>query len=87
MDRRTLHKTMSALGLSLAATSLGGQGASAQDGNEVEYFTWAGYELPEFRIRRPTFRLRWRPEGGDSAGGETEGGASCRPLRAPAGGH
>ena len=34
------------------------------------------YELPEFRIRRPTFRLRWRPEGGDSAGGETEGGAS-----------
>ncbi|MBN36608.1 MAG: hypothetical protein CMM46_17885 [Rhodospirillaceae bacterium] len=48
MDRRTLHKTMSALGLSLAATSLGGQGASAQDGNEVEYFTWAGYELPEF---------------------------------------
>ena len=29
------------------------------------------YELPEFRIRRPTFRLRWRPDGASSAGDDS----------------
>lgn len=47
MDRRTLHSTLGALGIGVATMPLVGNTAVAQE-EEANFFTWGGYELPEF---------------------------------------
>ena len=46
MDRRAFSRTLAALGLGIAATPLGVPRALAA--TDASYFTWSGYELPEF---------------------------------------
>ena len=46
MDRRAFSQTLGALGLGFATTTLASRKAWAEE--EASYFTWAGYELPEF---------------------------------------
>ncbi len=47
MDRRAFTNTLGALGIGFATTTLGSRRVLAAD-EEASYFTWAGYELPEF---------------------------------------
>ena len=47
MDRRTFHNTLGALGIGVATMPLAPGVAVAQE-EEANFFTWAGYELPEF---------------------------------------
>ena len=47
MDRRTFHNTLGALGIGVATMPLAPSVAVAQE-DEANFFTWAGYELPEF---------------------------------------
>jgi spermidine/putrescine transport system substrate-binding protein len=47
MDRRAFTNTLGALGIGFATTTLGSRRVFASD-EEASYFTWAGYELPEF---------------------------------------
>lgn len=44
--RREVHAAMAAAGLGLA--TFAGAGRSAQAAGEITYFTWAGYDIPEF---------------------------------------
>jgi spermidine/putrescine transport system substrate-binding protein len=44
MDRRAFNQTLASLGLGLATVPLATQAAT----KEAHYYTWAGYELPEF---------------------------------------
>ena len=46
MARRDFNRTLASLGLGLATTSLVARPAWAAE--EASYFTWSGYELPEF---------------------------------------
>ena len=47
MDRRIFHKTLASLGLGLAVTSMAPRRALAT-GEEAHFYTWSGYENPEF---------------------------------------
>jgi spermidine/putrescine transport system substrate-binding protein len=47
MDRRSFHKMLAGLGLGLAAGPMMSRSASAAE-EEANYFTWSGYEIPEF---------------------------------------
>ena len=46
MDRRVFNRTLASLGLGLAATPLVARRAWSEE--EANFFTWSGYELPEF---------------------------------------
>jgi len=46
LDRRGFMKSLSALGLGLAVTPLVGRRALAE--GKLTYYTWSGYELPDF---------------------------------------
>ncbi len=46
MDRRAFNRTLTSLGLGLATVPLLARRALADE--EASYFTWAGYDLPEF---------------------------------------
>lgn len=45
LSRRDFHKALAAVGLMAVAVPVGGRAARAAD--EVTYFTWAGYDIPE----------------------------------------
>ena len=47
MDRRAFTQSLGALGIGLATTSLASRSVMAAE-EEASYFTWAGYDLPEF---------------------------------------
>jgi spermidine/putrescine transport system substrate-binding protein len=47
MDRRSFHKMLAGLGLGLAAGPMMSRSALAAE-EEANYFTWSGYEIPEF---------------------------------------
>jgi len=46
MNRREFHRVLGVLGLGFAATTLGPRSALAAE--EANFFSWSGYELPEF---------------------------------------
>lgn len=46
MTRRQLTQALAAAGLALVTLPLGGRRAAAED--QVTYFTWSGYDVPEF---------------------------------------
>jgi spermidine/putrescine transport system substrate-binding protein len=45
MTRRRFHQALAAAGLAMVTLPLGGRKAAAE---EVTYFTWSGYDVPEF---------------------------------------
>ncbi|MEM7121416.1 MAG: extracellular solute-binding protein [Pseudomonadota bacterium] len=48
MDRRDLHRTLAAVGLSMVAVPMMSGAARAEDKDNLLAMTWAGYEIPEF---------------------------------------
>ena len=47
LSRRDLGKLMAAAGVAMVAMPVGGRSARAAAG-DMTYFTWSGYDLPEF---------------------------------------
>lgn len=48
ISRREFTKALAAVGLTTAMMPLGSKAARADDGGEAIYYTWPGYDLPEF---------------------------------------
>ena len=48
LSRRDFNKGLSALGISLVAMPVGSRMASAAAADQATYFTWGGYDVPEF---------------------------------------
>ncbi len=48
VNRRDFNKILAGAGLSMGVTPMLSGGASAADPNQGSYFTWSGYDIPEF---------------------------------------
>jgi spermidine/putrescine transport system substrate-binding protein len=48
LSRREFHQLAGAVGVSLVATTVGGRRARAAAEDQATYFTWGGYDVPEF---------------------------------------
>ncbi len=48
MSRRAFTRSLMAAGVAVATVPMGTRGARAADGDQATYFTWGGYDIPEF---------------------------------------